>query len=82
MGKMTDGIQPQLDTTGIVDTDGLFDLLLSAIPDPDTPNDGHTGAIQGIMGWLDEMSPLTAAQLRVEITALKTFANNATVPGV
>lgn len=75
------GIKAQGSTSGITDTDGLFDMLIALIPDPDAPR-ANSGAVQGGAGggYLDEMSPVAAAQLRVELTAAKTFANNATVP--
>lgn len=80
--SVTDGIVAQGDTTGITNTNALFDMLIALIPNPDAPH--GSGAIQGGAGGgnLDEMSPAAAAQLRVELTAAKTFANNATVPGV
>lgn len=51
------------------------DILLNLIPNPDAPFAG-TGAVAGAVGGqggahLDEMSPGTAAQLRVELLALK-----------
>lgn len=75
----TTGIVAQLSTSGITTTDALFDALIALIPDPDAAH--GSGAIQGGEGNLDEMSPAAAAQLRVELAAAKTFANNATVPG-
>jgi hypothetical protein len=50
-------------------------LLLDLIPDPDTSN--SSGAVAGSTlttvgaGFLDEMSPAAAVQLRVELAALK-----------
>lgn len=40
--------------------------LIDAIPNPDV-----APAQQGIRGFLDEMSPMCAAQLRLELTILK-----------
>ncbi len=73
MGSMSDGILSQIDYTTAPTVGGKIDLLLAAIPNPDTTS--TSGAIQGIAGFLDEMSPITAAELRVEITALKTNLN-------
>lgn len=69
MGAMTDGIDPQLDFTGATTAEDVIDILLAAIPDPDTTS--TSGAQQGIIGFLDEMSPIAAAQLRVELIAAK-----------
>lgn len=49
-------------------------LLIDLIPDPDTT---RTSGAQGGGGFLDEMSPAAAVQLRVELIALK-----AAVPAV
>jgi hypothetical protein len=73
MGSMKDGIQSQIDFSTAATIGGKIDLLLAAIPDPDSTS--TSGAIQGIAGFLDEMSPITAAELRVEIAALRTSAN-------
>lgn len=73
MGSMSDGILSQIDYTTAPTVGGKIDLLLAAIPDPDTTS--TSGAIQGIAGFLDEMSPITAAELRVELGALRTNLN-------
>jgi hypothetical protein len=44
------------------------DVLLALIPDPD--DDSSSGAQAG-GGLLDEMSPAAAAQIRVELLAMK-----------
>ncbi len=60
---MTQGLTSMITYTG---TDPQkVGLLLAAIPNPDI-----APAQQGIRGFLDEMSPMCAAQLRVELTAL------------
>jgi hypothetical protein len=50
-------------------------LLLDLIPDPDTlgSSGSQAGSTlgQGGAGFLDEMSPAAATQLRVELAALK-----------
>lgn len=46
-----------------------IDVLIDLIPDPDSTS--SSGAVQGGLGFLDEMSPAAAAQLRVELAALK-----------
>lgn len=75
--SMSDGVKPMIDLTGMTTMDQLFDALLLAIPDPDTTS--TSGSQQGVMGYLDEMAPFASAQLRVEIEALKTKANNTTI---
>jgi hypothetical protein len=54
-------------TTPVGDVNKV-NALLNLIPDVDNP--GSSGAQSG-GGFLDEMSPACAVQLRVEITALK-----------
>ena len=59
---------------GAATDSAAVDILLSLVPDPDAPK--GTGAVaggnQGINNtFLDEMSPGAAAQLRVELLALK-----------
>lgn len=73
MGSMKDGILSQIDFSTAPTIGGKIDLLLAAIPDPDTTS--TSGAIQGIAGFLDEMSPITAAELRVELGAMRTNVN-------
>lgn len=65
---MTDGIDSQVDWS---ETDGVLAklaLLRDALPDPDTSS--TSGSQQGIISYLDEMAPIAAAILRVEIDAL------------
>lgn len=69
MGSMKDGIVPQLDFSEATTAEDVIDVIIAAIPDPDTTS--TSGAQQGIIGFLDEMSPLTAAQLIVELEAAK-----------
>lgn len=73
MGSMLDGIQSQIDFTTAATLGGKVALLLAALPNPDTTS--SSGAGQGIKGWLDEMSPFTCAELRVELLALQTNIN-------
>lgn len=73
------GLAAILDTTGVGDTDELFDAIIALIPNPDAAH--GTGAVAG-GGHLDEMSPGAAAQLRATLAAAKIFANAAVVPGV
>ena len=65
---MTDGIQALIDFATPTTVAGKLDALKDAIPNPDSTS--TSGAIQGIIGFLDQMSPMAAAQLRVEIDAL------------
>jgi hypothetical protein len=63
---MTSGIQTMGTYTGT--TGDAIDSILALIPDADTresPNPRNYGSM------LDEMSPLAAAQIRVELEALK-----------
>lgn len=52
-------------TTVLTQLQANLAALLALIPDPDT------APAQGGGGFLDEMSPAAAAQLRVEIAALQ-----------
>ena len=67
MGALT-GINSMINYAGAANDAARVNLLLAAIPNPDTTS--SDGAIQGIIGFLDEMSPACAAQLRVELAAL------------
>jgi hypothetical protein len=62
------GIQPINNYAGAASDPARVQLLLDAIPNPDTAS--SSGSIAG-GGFLDEMSPAAAAQLRVELVALK-----------
>jgi hypothetical protein len=56
---------------GAANDSAAVDILLALIPNPDAPHgDGAIARNQG-GGHLDEMSPGAAAQLRVELIALK-----------
>lgn len=51
-----------------------IDVLVALIPNPDAP--AGTGPVQGTgASYLDEMSPGAAAQLRVELAAMKAKIN-------
>ena len=67
--SMTDGIEALVDFATPTTIAGKLDALKAAIPNPDTTS--TSGATQGIVGFLDQMSPMAAAQLRVEIESLK-----------
>lgn len=53
---------------GSANDGAAIDKLIALIPDPDTTS--SSGAQAG-GGFLDQMSPACAAQLRVELAALK-----------
>lgn len=63
-----DGIEPIADYSGASTAGAAIDLLLALIPDPDTTS---TSGAQAGGGNLDEMSPIAAAHLRVELVAMK-----------
>ena len=56
---------------GAANDQARVQVLIDLIPDPDAANTGGSGSIQGGLGFLDELSPLAAAQLRVELVAMK-----------
>lgn len=62
------GIAPLKNYAAAADDKARVQLLLDLIPDPDTTS--SSGAQAG-GGMLDEMSPIAAATLRVELIALK-----------
>lgn len=64
------GITTGLTAIGVYATNDstAVDALIALIPDPETTS--SSGAQSG-GGYLDQMSPLCAAQLRVELAALK-----------
>src|SRR3546814_1074318 len=69
MAQSTEGLVAIGDYAGNDDTAGdAIDVLLALIADPDSTS---TSGAQAGGGFLDEMSPAAAAQLRVELTALK-----------
>lgn len=67
MGATT-GIVALGNYAGAATDSAAVDILLALIPNPDSTS--SSGAIAG-GGLLDEMSPPCAAQLRVELLALK-----------
>lgn len=86
MGALT-GIQPMGVYTAAVNTNALFDALLAILPDPDLTTGStitsvrlsSSGAVQGIPGFLDEISPTALAQLRVELLAMRLEAGNVAI---
>jgi len=64
---VTTGIQPVADYTAGTNKQRI-QRMIDLIPDPDTQS--SSGATAG-GGFLDEMSPVAAAGLRVELMALK-----------
>jgi hypothetical protein len=84
---MTTGIQVMGVYSAAATTNALFDALLAILPDPDLQlpvgvtgvHTSSSGAVQGIPGFLDEASPFSIAQLRVELTAMRTEAGNVAI---
>lgn len=74
---ITTGIQPMADlTTGSPTNKQKVDRVLALIADPGT-SPANKGTNQGFPGsLLDEMSPIAAAQLRVELAALSSSITN------
>lgn len=70
----SDGIASMIDYSGAATPEAAIDLLLDAIPNVDTTS--TSGAQQGstYLGFLDEMSPMAAIQLRVELEAIQDSA--------
>ena len=66
------GIAAIKDYSAVTTAGAGIDLLLALIPDPDSTS---TSGAQAGGGNLDEMSPIAAAHLRVELTALKAVVN-------
>jgi hypothetical protein len=62
------GISAINDYSAAADDAAAVQLLIDSIADPDTAN---TSGAQAGGGYLDQMSPACAAQLRVELIALK-----------
>ncbi len=60
----TTGIAPLVNYAGLANNAARVAALLALIPNPDVAPAKSGG------GFLDEISPMAAAQLRVEITAL------------
>lgn len=67
MGAST-GIAAIANYAGAASDPARVQLLIDLIPDVDT---NRTSGAQAGGGFLDEMSPAAAVQLRVELTALK-----------
>lgn len=67
------GIVPQATLSGT--NKNKVAQLRALIPNPDAPT-GGSGAIQGGFGYLDQMSPGAAAQLRAELIALEASITN------
>lgn len=66
-------------TTGSPTNQAAVDILIGLIPNPDAAHGSGAvgGGNQGILNtYLDEMSPGAAAQLIVELTALKAAIEN------
>lgn len=63
MGAMT-GITALVNYAGLANDVARVNALLALIPNPDV------SPAQAGGGFLDEISPMAAAQLRVELTAL------------
>lgn len=66
-------------TTGEPVNKAVIDLLIDLIPDPDTApaQGGKAGSgVTGGRGFLDQMSPACAAQLLVELAAVKAAIEN------
>jgi hypothetical protein len=73
MGALT-GIKAIGAYTGSATAGAAIDKLLALIPDPDLNNATSSGAMANPnagAGNLDEMSPIAAAHLRVELLAIK-----------
>lgn len=74
----TTGVQPIVTYNGATNKDKVQQLI-DIIADPDAPHGSGAvaGGNQGILNtYLDEMSPGAAAQLRVELVALKAAIAN------
>lgn len=67
------GISVIADYAGAADNKARVQLLLDLIPDVDTTK---TSGAQAGGGYLDEMGPAAAVQLRVELAALKAAIAN------
>lgn len=67
----TTGVQPLNNYAGAANDAARVQLLLDTVPNPDVSPAQAGGVMSGGGGFLDEMSPGAAAQLRVELTALK-----------
>lgn len=71
MGATT-GIAAMGNYAGAANDAAAVQILIDMIPDPDSTSTSGAQAGNGNAGsMLDEMSPVAAAQLRVELAALK-----------
>lgn len=68
MGASLNGVAPIATYTGSATAAAGIDKLIALIPDPDTTS---TSGAQAGGGNLDEMSPIAAIHLLVELNALK-----------
>jgi hypothetical protein len=71
----TDGIQPVNNYAAAANDKARVQALIDIIPDVDTKSSSGSQSAPGINqgnggGFLDEMSPAAAVQLRVELIAL------------
>lgn len=68
----TSGIAAMGNYAGAANDAAAVNILLAMIPDPDsTSTSGAQGGNGNAGSMLDEMSPVVAAQLRVELIALR-----------
>jgi len=77
MGNVTQGLQTLGNYGAAANDAAAVQILINLIPNPDAPH--GTGAAAGGgkgAGFLDEMSPGAAAQLRAELTALQNAVDN------
>lgn len=71
MGNATTGIEVIGAYSGAANDAAAVQILIDMIPNPDAAHGTGAVATGQKGGYLDEMSPAAAAQLRVELTALK-----------
>lgn len=65
------GITAMGNYAGAANDGAAVDLLINMIPNPDTTSTSGAQAGGTAATLLDEMSPIVAAQLRVELAALR-----------
>lgn len=66
------GVQVMGNYAGAANDQARVQVLIDMLPDPDTASSSGASAAAGAgAGFFDEMSPVAAMQLRVELTALK-----------
>jgi len=68
MANSGQGVQVLGNYAGAANAQAKVDVLLALIPNPDSTS--SSGAVAG-GGFLDEMSPPAAVQIRVELAALR-----------